>query len=90
MGLFPNKSSKRSSPFFWKEGKQGEPLSHSLRRKMLSLGQLLTDVFRKGFDVGRRNHIPKNIQGRKDLSFFLRVTELSGAGVGSWTRSISS
>lgn len=61
MRLFLNKSSERSSPFFWKEDRQGEPLSHSPRRKMLSLGQLLTDVFRKGFDVGRLNHIPKNI-----------------------------
>lgn len=53
MRLYLNKSSKRSSLFLWKEGRQGELLSHSPRRKMLSLGQLLTDVFRKGFDVGR-------------------------------------
>lgn len=53
MGLFPNKSREKNSPFFWKEGRQGEPLTHSPRRKMLSLGQLLTDVFRKGFDMGR-------------------------------------
>lgn len=61
MGLFPNKSRERSSPFFWKEGRQGGPLSHSPRRMMLSLGQLLMDVFRKGFDVGRLKHVPKNI-----------------------------